>query len=164
MVTFDLIDADNRVVEHNRHLLSLKDMCQIDNLQSLADAGVCAFKIEGRLKDAAYVKNVVSAYSQQLDAIIKKYPERYQRASAGRVDYFFTPNLNKTFNRGYTTYFLHGRQPDIFNFDTPKALGEFVGKVKEIRRDSFNVAGTATFNNGDGLCFITTDHRLYNRP
>ena len=159
-MTFDLIDADNRVVEHNRHLLSLKDMCQIDNLQTLADAGVCAFKIEGRLKDAGYVKNVVSAYSQQLDAIIKKHPERYQRASAGRVDYFFTPDLNKTFNRGYTTYFLHGRQPDIFNFDTPKALGEFVGKVKEIRRDSFNVAGTATFNNGDGLCFITTDHKL----
>ena len=159
-MTFDLIDADNRVVEHDRHLLSLKDMCQIDNLESLAQSGVCAFKIEGRLKDADYVKNVVSAYSRRLDELVSRHPETYRRASAGRVEYHFTPDLKKTFNRGYTTYFLRGRQPDIASFDTPKALGEYVGHVKEVRRDSFNVAGTAAFSNGDGLCFITNDHRL----
>ena len=157
---FDLKDSDGKTVERQRHWLSLKDMCQIDNMEALASAGACAFKIEGRLKDVGYVKNVVSAYSQRLDELIAKYPDRYRRASKGKVDYFFTPNLKKTFNRGYTTYFADGRRPDIFSPDTPKALGEFVGHVKEIRRDSFNVAGTATFANGDGLCFLNDEHEL----
>ncbi len=157
---FDLLDSDGRVVERQRHLLSLKDMCQIDNLERLADAGVCAFKIEGRLKDVGYAKNVVSAYSRRLDDIVRQHPDRYCRESFGRVAYSFTPDLRKTFNRGYTTYFVDGRQPDIFSPDTPKALGEFVGHVKEIRRDSFNVAGTATFANGDGLCFVNSGREL----
>ena len=157
---FDLIDADGRELEHQRHLLSLKDLNQLQHLEELIEAGACSFKIEGRLKDASYVKNVVSAYSQRLDAIIAKHPDAYCRASKGRVAYAFTPNLKKTFNRGFTTYFLHGRQPDIFSPDTPKAMGEFVGTVKEMRRDSFNVAGTASFANGDGLCFINANHEL----
>ena len=157
---FNLIDADGREIEHQRHLLSLKDMCWIDHLEELATAGASSFKIEGRLKDAAYVKNVVSAYSQRLDEIVRRHPDKYRRASLGRVEYHFTPNLAKTFNRGYTTYFLQGRQPDITSFDTPKALGEYVGKVKELRGNSFNVAGTASFANGDGLCFLNDDHEL----
>ena len=157
---FDLLDADGRELEHQRHLLSLKDMNQLQHLEELIVAGACSFKIEGRLKDVSYVKNVVAAYSQRLDAIIAKHPDAYGRASKGRVSYSFTPNLKKTFNRGFTTYFLHGRQPDIFSPDTPKAMGEFVGTVKELRRDSFNVAGTASFANGDGLCFINQDHEL----
>ena len=120
-------------------------------------SGACAFKIEGRLKDINYVKNVVSAYSQRIDEIIRQYPREFRRASLGRVAYSFTPNLKKTFNRGYTSYFLNGRQADIFSPDTPKALGEFVGTVKEIRRDSFNVAGTSSFANGDGLCFLGSE-------
>lgn len=159
-LAFDLKDADNRVIEHNRYLLSLKDMNQIDNLEKLAEAGACAFKIEGRLKGVEYVKNVVSAYSQELDRIIAKHPDKYCRESLGRVKYYFKPDLRKTFNRGYTTYFLNGRQPDIFSPDTPKALGEFVGHVKEVRRDSFNVAGTSVFANGDGLCFINENREL----
>lgn len=157
---FDLIDADGNEIEHQRHLLSLKDLCQIEHLEQLADAGACSFKIEGRLKDVAYVKNVVSAYSQKLDKIIAKRPTDYCRASKGRVEYSFTPDLKKTFNRGFTTYFLNGRQRDIFSFDTPKALGEYVGKVKEIRANSFNVAGLASFANGDGLCFINANREL----
>lgn len=157
---FDLIDADGKEIEHQRHLLSLKDMCQIDNLEALADAGACSFKIEGRLKDADYVKNVVSAYSQRLDKMISANPDKYRRASLGHVEYSFEPNLKKTFNRGFTNYFLRGRQPDIVSFDTPKAMGEYVGKVKEIRGNSFNVAGTASFANGDGLCFINEEHEL----
>ena len=151
---FDLVDSNGQVIEQGRHLLSLKDLCQIDHLEELMEAGAVSFKIEGRLKDADYVKNVTAAYSQRLNQIIAHHPERYQRASRGRCSYTFEPNLKKTFNRGFTTYFLHGRQPDIFSPDTPKALGEYVGKVKEIRRDSFNVAGTASFANGDGLCFF----------
>ena len=157
---FNLWDADNKEIEHQRHLLSLKDMCQIDNLEALADAGACSFKIEGRLKDAAYVKNVVSAYSQRLDEICRKHPQKYARPSFGRPRYEFEANLKKTFNRGFTNYFLKGRQPDIASFDTPKAIGEFVGKVKEIRGNSFNVASIASFTNGDGLCFINDEHEL----
>lgn len=153
-MAFDLKDADGKVIERNRYLLSLKDMCQIDNLESLMRSGACSFKIEGRLKDVNYVKNVVSAYSQRLNEIIAKYPTEFRRASKGVVNYHFTPDLNKTFNRGYTSYFVNGRQPNIFSPNTPKALGEYVGKVKEIRRDSFNVSGTASFANGDGLCFV----------
>ena len=157
---FDLIDAQGREIEHQRHLLSLKDLCQIDHLEEMADAGICSFKIEGRLKDVEYVKNVVSAYSKRLNRIIEKRGDDYCRASLGRVTYYFVPDLKKTFNRGYTDYFLHHRQPYIYSPDTPKALGEYVGKVKEIRRGSFNVAGTASFANGDGLCFINDEHEL----
>ncbi|MGI6243121.1 MAG: peptidase U32 family protein [Prevotella sp.] len=157
---FDLLDADGKVIEEGRHFLSLKDMCQIDNLESLAAAGACSFKIEGRLKDVGYVKNVVSAYSREIDKLIAKHPDKYCRASYGSVDYNFHPSLSKTFNRGFTSYFLNGRQPDIASFDTPKALGEYVGTVKEMRRDSFNVSGTASFSNGDGLCFLNANHEL----
>ena len=157
---FDLIDADDRVIEHDRHLLSLRDMNQINNLEALAEAGATSFKIEGRLKDVGYVKNVTAAYSQRLNDIIRRHPDRYCRTSRGRSTYTFTPNLERTFNRGYTTYFAHGRQPDIACFDTPKAMGEFVGTVKELRRDSFNVAGTASFANGDGLCFVGANRQL----
>ena len=157
---FDLVDAEGKVIEHDRHLLSLKDMCQIDNLERLAEAGAVSFKIEGRLKDVAYVKNVTAAYSRRLDEIVAAHPDKYRRASFGRVDYGFDPDLRKTFNRGYTTYFADGRQPDIFSPDTPKALGEYVGKVKEVKRQCLTVSGVASFANGDGLCFINADRQL----
>lgn len=157
---FDLIDADGQEIEHQRYLLSLKDMNQSASLDELIRAGATSFKIEGRLKDVHYVKNVVAAYSQKLDAFISKHADQYCRSSKGHCTYTFTPNLKKTFNRGFTNYFLHGRQPDVFSPDTPKAMGEYVGSVKEIRRDSFNVAGTASFSNGDGLCFMNKEREL----
>ena len=157
---FDLLDADGRMLEHSRYLLSLKDLCQYDNLERLAEAGATSFKIEGRLKDIGYVKNVTAAYSQRLDQLVKAHPDKYCRASQGRCTYTFQPDLRKTFNRGYTTYFASGRQPDIASFDTPKAMGEYVGYVKEIRGRSFNVAGTAIFANGDGLCFVNQEREL----
>ncbi len=156
---FDLVDADGRMVEEGRYLLSLKDMNQSTNIGRLIEAGAISFKIEGRLKDAAYVKNVVSAYSRLIDRYIDKHPN-YCRASLGRCTYAFEPDLRKTFNRGFTTYFADGRQPDISSPDTPKAIGEYVGKVKELRGNSFNVAGTASFANGDGLCFLDSERRL----
>ena len=157
---FDLLDADGHELEHSRHLLSLKDMNQSDHLEQLIEAGATSFKIEGRLKDVAYVKNVTAAYSERLNDIVRRHPDRYRRSSLGRCNYTFTPDLRKTFNRGYTHYFFNGRQPDIASFDTPKAVGEFVGTVKELRHDSFNVAGTASFANGDGLCFINDERQL----
>ena len=157
---FDLLDSNQHEVEHQRHLLSMRDMCQLEHLQELAESGACSFKIEGRLKDVEYVKNVVSAYSKELNKIVNSHPDLYSRASYGKVDYAFEPDLRKTFNRGFTTYFLNGRQANIANFDTPKAMGEYVGKVKEIRGNSFNVSGMAAFENGDGLCFINDAHEL----
>lgn len=153
-MSYDLVDADGRVVVKDRYLLSMKDMCQVDHLEQLADAGALSFKIEGRLKDADYVKNVVAAYSQRLNEIIKRRGGDYRRASWGRVDYAFQPDLAKTFNRGYTDYFLRGRQHGLPTMFTPKAFGEFVGTVKDLRGDSFRVSGMAAFANGDGLCFV----------
>ena len=157
---FSLVDAEGGEVEHDRYLLSLKDMNQSDHLLELIEARATSFKIEGRLKDVNYVKNVTAAYSQRLNDIISRYPDKYCRSSQGTCQYTFTPDLRKTFNRDYTTYFLHGRQPDIASFDTPKAMGEFVGTVKELRVDSFNVASLSAFANGDGLCFINEDRQL----
>ncbi len=159
-LSFDLTDSEGRMIEHDRHLLSLKDLCQINELENIIEAGATSLKIEGRLKDITYVKNVVAAYSQQLDTIIKRNPGKYRRQSYGHTTYAFTPNLKKTFNRGFTHYFLHGRKPDIASFDTPKALGEFVGTVKEIRGNMFSVSGTVPFANGDGLCFINKERKL----
>ena len=157
---FSLVDADGKEIQHERYLLSLKDMNQSDNLLQLIEAGATSFKIEGRLKDMTYVKNVTAAYSELLNAIIRQHPDKYCRASKGYCEYTFKPDLHRTFNRGYTTYFLNGRQPDITSFDTPKAVGEFVGTVKEIRGNSFNVAGVTSFANGDGLCFLNEERKF----
>ena len=157
---FSLVDADGKEIEHECYLLSLKDMNQSDNLQKLVEAGATSFKIEGRLKDVAYVKNVTASYSERLNEIIRQHPDQYCRASKGTCEYTFKPDLNRTFNRGYTTYFLNGRKPDIASFDTPKAVGAFVGKVKEIRGNSFNVAGVTSFANGDGLCFLNEERKF----
>lgn len=154
---YALEDAEGRDVADDAYYLSLKDQCQIDNLQKIIEAGACSLKIEGRLKDVAYVKNVVAAYNKRLNELGVK------RTSWGRVALSFTPDLKRSFNRGYTDYFLNGRHEDIASFRTPKAIGEFVGKVKEIRYGkplSFNVAGTAPFVNGDGLCFMNDNGEL----
>lgn len=159
-MAFDLKDSDGETLIEDSYLLSLKDMCKLDRLGDLLEAGVCSLKVEGRLKDANYVKNVVATYSEALNAYIAKHTGKYCRSSYGRCTYTFTPALEKTFNRGFTHYFFNGRQKDISSFNTPKAMGEYVGYVKEIRRGSFNVAGTAMFANGDGLCFFNRQKKL----
>lgn len=156
---FDLVDADGRVIEEQRHLLSLKDMNRSAHLEAMMDAGICSFKIEGRLKDVSYVKNVTAYYRQAIDAILARRPE-YKRASQGVSTYTFTPQLDKSFNRGFTDYFLTGRRTDVFSFDTPKSVGEPVGHVKEIGRGYIAVSSVKTFHNGDGLCFIDEQGRL----
>ena len=158
-LAFDLVDSNGKIIEQNKHLLSLKDMNQSDNLEALLDAGATSLKIEGRLKDVSYVKNVTAYYRQKLDSIFK-YRKEYVRASSGTVKTTFTPQLDKSFSRGFTDYFLRGRNPGIFSFSTPKSLGEEVGTVKEIRGNYFTVAGVKSFNNGDGLCYIDDNGRL----
>lgn len=157
---FDLRDSADKTVQKGKYMLSLKDMCRIHSLKELLDAGATSLKIEGRLKNVSYVKNVVAAYSQELDRIISLYPDKYKRSSAGKSVCSFKPDLNKTFNRGFTDYFLFGRKEGLASVNTPKAIGEFVGKVKEVRQNSFSVSGTNAFSNGDGLCFINDKQQL----
>lgn len=156
---FDMTDADGKVIEKGKHLLSLKDMNQSDNLEELLDAGASSLKIEGRLKDVSYVKDVTAYYRQKLDALFKRRKE-YVRASSGSVKLAFRPQLDKSFSRGFTDYFAHGRNPGIFSFNTPKSLGEEVGTVKEIRGNYLTVAGVKAFSNGDGLCYLDAQGRL----
>ena len=156
---FNLVDAEGKVIVKNKHLLSLKDLNQSDELEQLLDAGASSFKIEGRLKDVSYVKNVTAAYRQKLDAIFVRRSE-YVRASSGTSRFEFQPQLNKSFSRGFTHYFLHGRDRDIFSFDTPKSLGEEMGTMKEARSNYLTVAGLKSFNNGDGVCYIDEQGRL----
>lgn len=157
---FDLLDAEGRVLDRDRYLLSLKDLNLSEHLEELAEAGAQSFKIEGRLKQENYVRNVTAAYSEALDELVEKYPERYRRASRGHCFYKFIPWLERTFNRGYTTYFLHGRQPGIFSADTPKALGDCVGSVKAIGSCAVKVVRYKAIHNGDGLCFLNEERQL----
>lgn len=156
---FTLTDADGRVVVRDKHLLSLKDLNQSDRLEQLLDAGVSSLKIEGRLKDEAYVKNVTAAYRRKLDDILARRTE-YVRASSGTCRYSFVPQLDKSFSRGFTHYFLEGRGEEVASFDTPKSLGEEMGKLKEQRSGWLSVAGVKPFHNGDGVCFIDGQGRL----
>ncbi|MCR4764773.1 MAG: U32 family peptidase [Bacteroidaceae bacterium] len=156
---FHLMDADGQEIVHEKHLLSLKDMNQLDLLEQLMDAGATSFKIEGRLKEVDYVKNVTAAYRQRIDEILKRRTT-FRKASSGTCEYSFTPNLAKSFNRGFTHYFLQGRQGDVAQFNTPKAMGEEMGRVKEVRGNQITVAGVKPFNNGDGVCFIDQEGKL----
>ena len=156
---FDLIDSNDNVIIKGKHLLSLRDMNRMAYLEELIDAGVCSFKIEGRLKDVSYVKNVTAAYNQSLEAHLKRRPDLL-RASAGCSVPLFTPDVNRSFNRGFTDYFLHGRTDDIYSFGTPKSTGEKMGIVKEVGRGWLTVAGFKAFHNGDGLCFFNHEGEL----
>lgn len=150
---FSMVDEDGKVIVRNKHLLSLKDLNQSSILESLLDAGATSLKIEGRLKDVTYVKNVTAAYRQKLDEIFCRRKE-YVRSSSGDTVLDFTPQLEKSFNRGFTHYFLHGRTPDIASFNTPKSLGEEMGTMKEQYKKYVTVSGVKPFHNGDGACFI----------
>lgn len=156
---FSLVDANEKVIVKDKHLLSLKDLNQSDELEQLLDAGASSLKIEGRLKDVSYVKNVTAAYRRKLDAVFARRKE-YVRASSGTCRFDFQPQLDKSFSRGFTHYFLHGRSKDVFSFDTPKSLGEEMGTMKEARGNYLTVAGLKSFNNGDGVCYIDEQGKL----
>lgn len=150
---YALLDADGREIVKGKYLLSLKDMNRSDHLEALLDAGVSSLKIEGRLKDVSYVKNITALYRQKLDAVLKRRPE-YRRASVGRSVLSFEPMAEKSFNRGFTPFYLRERIADVTAFDSPKSLGEPVGTVKELKGNSFTIAGLKQLNNGDGLAFF----------
>lgn len=169
---YDLVDSsgqllrqqDGRPVALGKTLLSLKDLNLSERLEDLAEAGVCSFKIEGRLKNISYVRNTASAYSQAINALIRKHPEKYDRLSFGRCEYGFTPNLDKTFNRSYTTLFIDGERGKWANLDAGKSIGEPIGIVDDlIRKGTVSsivlrpLKGSRDIpqlHNGDGFFFI----------
>jgi putative protease len=155
---YRLVDGSGNVLEDGRYLLSLHDLNLSDDLGALLDAGVCSFKIEGRLKDTAYVRNVVGHYRQKLDALLEG--RKLRPAASGSVKLDFTPDPRKTFNRGYTSYFLHGRKGPVGSIDTPKSLGEPVGRVTRLGRNSFQLDGEVEIHRGDGLCFLNRQREL----
>ncbi|MBR6280039.1 MAG: U32 family peptidase [Bacteroidales bacterium] len=159
---YDLVDAAGNVLVRDKALLSLKDLNLIDRLGELAEAGIVSFKIEGRLKNASYVKNTVRAYSEALDRLVAARPAEYRRASFGRVEGGFVPAPDKTFNRGYTSLYLDGERGRWSSMDAPKSMGEYIGTVREVRpRDARTVEITVApaapdlvLRNGDGFSAI----------
>ncbi len=154
---YDLADKDGNIIARDQHMLSMKDNNQSANLRTLAAAGVSSFKIEGRYKDLSYVKNITAHYRQLLDEIIEQ-PDAdgpaWQRASSGRSTFLFTPQAEKTFNRGYTDYFTNKRQHGIEAFESPKFVGEAIGRVTRIDTKAgkfFEIERVAPIHNGDGL-------------
>ena len=153
-LAYDVYDFMGREIVRGKHVLSLKDNDQSENLEALVRAGVTSFKIEGRLKDAAYVKNVTAYYREKLDALIQKMPG-FAKASLGESSPGFVPDPEKTFHRSQTDYFVHGRQDDIAQLDTPKSTGSFFGTVCYVKKRPFTVVVRAkgTAANGDGLFY-----------
>ena len=143
---YDLVDASGRVIVRDRPLLSPRDLRFDKRLPELVDAGICSFKIEGRLKNASYVKNVVRYYRQVMDD--------YAKTSAGRLEGGFTPDPDRTFQRGYTEAFLAGRGEKMASEDAAKSLGEFIGQIKAVRGNEIVIAGRKPLTNGDGLSFV----------
>lgn len=146
---FDLIDAEGTAIQQQKHLLSLRDMNRSGDLEALMDAGVSSFKIEGRLKDVNYVKNITAYYRQKIDEILLRRKAEFCRSSLGQTSFTFTPNPLKSFNRGFIDYFLHQRGANMVNRFTPKSLGEPLSK------------DSTPLQNGDGLCYVDAQGELH---
>lgn len=155
-LSFDMEDSEGHKVIRKKHLLSLRDMNRSGSLEEMMDAGISSFKIEGRLKSVAYVKNITAYYRQKIDEILARRSD-YEKSSSGKVHLLFQPDPEKSFNRGFTDYFLHGRDPEITSFDTPKSRGELMGEVIKVDGRSLTVAGKKGFHNGDGICYVDKD-------
>ena len=156
---WDLLDADGKVLIKNRHLLSLKDLNNSTHLEELIDAGITSFKIEGRMKDADYVKNVTAYYRQKLDEIISRRTD-LEQASRGHSSYTFEVNPEKSFNRGFTDFFINGRQKNIGSPFTPKSMGEYIGEISWCNPLRMEIQTDKVLHNGDGLCFLNQDNEL----
>ena len=157
---YDLEDAAGKVLVRNKALLSLKDFNLIHRLEDLAEAGADSFKIEGRLKSVSYVRNVVRAYSDALDALVRRHPDKYCRASFGTLRGGFKPDLKKTFNRDYTELFLDGKRGEWAAMEAPKSMGEYIGTVDRLRAGLVTVRPEnpgLTLHNGDGFAFVGPD-------
>ncbi|MDO9511574.1 MAG: U32 family peptidase [Bacteroidales bacterium] len=149
---YTLLDGDGKELIKNQHLLSLKDMNRSESLGEMIDAGISSFKIEGRLKDIGYLKNITAWYRQKLDIEIEKR-EGFSKSTSGKTSYSFTPKPEASFNRGFTEYFLHGAESGQWSPETPKSMGEFMGKIKDSGPGWIELDGNSTLHNGDGIMF-----------
>ena len=156
---WDLLDANGKVLIKNRHLLCLKDLNNSAHLEELMDAGITSFKIEGRMKDADYVKNVTAFYRQKLNEIFARRTD-LEQASQGHCQYNFEVNPEKSFNRGFTDFFINGRQKGIDSPFTPKSMGEYIGEVSWCNPLRMEIKTDKVLHNGDGLCFLNQDNEL----
>ena len=153
---YQLIDGTGETLIANSHLLSIKDLDLSDQLPSLIDAGITSFKIEGRLKDIVYVKNNTSYLRQRLDEFLANN-DNYQKSSSGRIFYNFDPKMDRSFNRGYTDYFVNQRKERIGSWESPKSKGQYIGKVLEVKDKGYIIENADMLNNGDGLYFINEE-------
>ena len=153
---YDLVDTEGKVLIHNKHLLSLKDLNLTDQIENMIDAGISSFKIEGRLKDVQYVKNVTAWYRQNIDKILAGRPD-LKRASSGMSRYTFDPDPKKSFNRGFTSYFINERPDKLTNPDTPKSVGERLGIVKKVLKERIILSERQSLTNGDGLSYFNRE-------
>lgn len=151
---YQLIDGKGDVLIESSHLLSIKDLDLSDHLPEMIEAGISSFKIEGRLKDIVYVKNNTSYLRTRLDAFLEANGDKYAKASSGRTFYNFDPGLDRSFNRGYTDYFLHHRRERIGSWESPKSKGQFIGRLLEIKANGYVIENSDLLNNGDGLYFV----------
>ena len=160
-LAWNLEDENGKTLIANKHLLSLRDMNNSKNIEELIDAGITSFKIEGRLKDADYVKNTTAYYRRAIDEIIARRSD-LERTSRGASSPSFEPNLEKSFSRGFTDYFAHGRQKNIDSPFTPKSMGEHIGEIKKIdgKRLTVKLKDGIILHNGDGLCFLDENNQL----
>ncbi len=156
---YALEDAEGTLISENKHLLSLKDLNLSAEIPELIKAGITSFKIEGRLKDISYVKNVTLYYRKKIDEAIRTL-SNYQKASSGTIQTDFIPDLERTFNRGYTDYFFNGRSKDITTFDSPKSIGKPVAHVFDVRNQYFTVKALKPIHNNDGLCYFDHEGNL----
>lgn len=154
---YNLIDGHGDTLIKNSHLLSIKDFDVSDQIPNLIEAGVCSFKIEGRLKDIVYVKNNVSYLRQKLDTFLEE-SDKYTKASSGKCTYTFESALNKSFNRGYTDYFVNERHNSIGSWESPKSKGQYIGKLIRTVGNAYEIENGILLNNGDGLCFINENN------
>ncbi len=155
---YDLVNEQGKTLKHNEHLLSLKDFSAAQHIERMIDAGITSFKIEGRLKDLTYVKNVTAYYRQLIDSIIARR-EGLKPSSSGTTTFSFAPDLERTFNRGFTDYFLQKRQP-MASTTTQKSLGKKIGTVLSANGNRLTISTSETLSAGDGLCFFNSEKQL----
>jgi 23S rRNA 5-hydroxycytidine C2501 synthase len=155
---YNLIDGNGDTLIKNSHLLSIKDFDVSNQIPNLIEAGISSFKIEGRLKDIVYVKNNVSYLRQKLDNFLEKNSDKYTKASSGKCTFLFDSSLDKSFNRGYTDYFVNERHQAIGSWESPKSKGQYIGKLLKTIGNSYEIENGELLNNGDGLCFINENN------
>ncbi|MBK6983624.1 MAG: U32 family peptidase [Bacteroidetes bacterium] len=154
---YNLVDGTGKTLIANSHLLSIKDLDLSDQLPNLIEAGVTSFKIEGRLKDMVYVKNNTSFLRKKLDAFLENN-DQFQKASSGRTFFNFDAEMDRSFNRGYTDYFVNKRTEKIGSWDSPKSQGQYIGKLIETKANGYIIENYEKLNNGDGLYFLNENN------